>query len=47
MAKTDADKMTAGKQPAGVFIVMVYGVTAAGGRVQSQCVAAAAACGSP
>lgn len=47
MAKTDADKMRSGKQPPGVFMVMVYSVTAESGQVQSQCVAAAAACGSP
>lgn len=47
MAKTDADTMMAGKQLPGVFIVVVLSVTAEGGRVQSQYVATAAACGSP
>lgn len=47
MAKTDADKMMTGKQLPGVFIVVVLSVTAEGGRVQSQYVATAAACGSP
>lgn len=47
MAKTDADKMMAGKQLPGVFIVVVLSVTAEGGRVQSQYVATAAACCSP